>query len=309
MVFEIDPDSKSLVARLSKDGSLEEFDCIFTICKNPACSCQAVTIRFAARIASNLIQSETAQEYEVGLDLAARTLDHRFRKTAAQSDMAFAEALLAAMELDDFDLLLRLLCGIKKRASERAKPSEINAQFDFDEIERQSIMQGYNDILPFSETFLVVVDGIEYVALDQYCLKSGCGCTKVHFNLLETNQEAGPLATTFSADVDYDTRTWQASSDGKPPLCDVVAFGHLMESTIPDFYEKLKARHNKLAAIYAHARKRARPAVSESTAQKSVGRNDPCPCGSGKKFKKCCLGKDVSGLARKAPVRPLFISR
>jgi hypothetical protein len=28
---------------------------------------------------------------------------------------------------------------------------------------------------------------------------------------------------------------------------------------------------------------------------KDVGRNDPCPCGSGKKFKKCCLNKD--GLA------------
>ena len=26
----------------------------------------------------------------------------------------------------------------------------------------------------------------------------------------------------------------------------------------------------------------------------AVGRNDPCPCGSGKKFKKCCLGKDES---------------
>lgn len=23
-----------------------------------------------------------------------------------------------------------------------------------------------------------------------------------------------------------------------------------------------------------------------------IGRNDPCPCGSGKKYKKCCLGKD-----------------
>ena len=22
-----------------------------------------------------------------------------------------------------------------------------------------------------------------------------------------------------------------------------------------------------------------------------VGRNDPCPCGSGKKYKKCCLRK------------------
>ena len=22
-----------------------------------------------------------------------------------------------------------------------------------------------------------------------------------------------------------------------------------------------------------------------------VGRNEPCPCGSGKKYKKCCIGK------------------
>ena len=26
-------------------------------------------------------------------------------------------------------------------------------------------------------------------------------------------------------------------------------------------------------------------------AKKTPGRNDPCPCGSGKKFKKCCLEK------------------
>ena len=24
-----------------------------------------------------------------------------------------------------------------------------------------------------------------------------------------------------------------------------------------------------------------------------IGRNDPCPCGSGKKFKKCCMGKGI----------------
>jgi uncharacterized protein YecA (UPF0149 family) len=26
---------------------------------------------------------------------------------------------------------------------------------------------------------------------------------------------------------------------------------------------------------------------------RDVGRNDPCPCGSGKKFKRCCLGKVI----------------
>jgi uncharacterized protein YecA (UPF0149 family) len=24
-----------------------------------------------------------------------------------------------------------------------------------------------------------------------------------------------------------------------------------------------------------------------------AGRNDPCPCGSGKKFKNCCMGKPI----------------
>ena len=28
-----------------------------------------------------------------------------------------------------------------------------------------------------------------------------------------------------------------------------------------------------------------------------VGRNDPCPCGSGKKYKACCLGKHGAGAA------------
>ncbi len=36
----------------------------------------------------------------------------------------------------------------------------------------------------------------------------------------------------------------------------------------------------------------------------SVGRNDPCPCGSGKKYKKCCLGKEEAAGSRTAPELP-----
>ena len=37
-----------------------------------------------------------------------------------------------------------------------------------------------------------------------------------------------------------------------------------------------------------------------------AGRNDPCPCGSGKKYKKCCLGKiEVTKTSSEAqPVEP-----
>jgi hypothetical protein len=36
------------------------------------------------------------------------------------------------------------------------------------------------------------------------------------------------------------------------------------------------------------------PAASELKAKKKIGRNDPCPCGSGKKYKKCCLPKGIT---------------
>ena len=31
---------------------------------------------------------------------------------------------------------------------------------------------------------------------------------------------------------------------------------------------------------------------SETVTAKKIGDNDPCPCGSGKKYKKCCKYKD-----------------
>lgn len=38
------------------------------------------------------------------------------------------------------------------------------------------------------------------------------------------------------------------------------------------------------------------PKIEPYHAPPKVGRNDPCPCGSGKKFKKCCLNKPESSV-------------
>ena len=34
------------------------------------------------------------------------------------------------------------------------------------------------------------------------------------------------------------------------------------------------------------------------------GRNDPCPCGSGRKYKSCCLGRDAAKAVRGRQVAP-----
>ena len=33
--------------------------------------------------------------------------------------------------------------------------------------------------------------------------------------------------------------------------------------------------------------------IGNTLQRKKIGRNDPCPCGSGKKYKKCCIGKGI----------------
>lgn len=59
-------------------------------------------------------------------------------------------------------------------------------------------------------------------------------------------------------------------------------------STWYAFSEKLRADQRRRAeqALFAEPAPRLPPAHDTVY---SVGRNDPCPCGSGKKFKKCCL--------------------
>ncbi|MBK3398525.1 MULTISPECIES: SEC-C metal-binding domain-containing protein [Methylobacterium] len=44
--------------------------------------------------------------------------------------------------------------------------------------------------------------------------------------------------------------------------------------------------------------------IPERNPYRDVGRNDPCPCGSGKKFKKCCLDKVEQGFAALPPLPP-----
>jgi tetratricopeptide (TPR) repeat protein len=38
-----------------------------------------------------------------------------------------------------------------------------------------------------------------------------------------------------------------------------------------------------------------------------IGRNDPCPCGSGKKYKKCCLASDEAAARAARPAQPAAV--
>ena len=64
-------------------------------------------------------------------------------------------------------------------------------------------------------------------------------------------------------------------------LADTYKIPDLGSSSSPAFDKKKKQSKERFGDRY-------RP---EDYLYTNVGRNDPCPCGSGKKFKKCCEGK------------------
>jgi SEC-C motif-containing protein len=80
----------------------------------------------------------------------------------------------------------------------------------------------------------------------------------------------------------------EAGRDAAQAFVDFSAYG-LEGETEKVLHEK--AEFHRVGGTWLYEREaRLGPAPFKSTAPK-VGRNEPCPCGSGKKYKHCCLAK------------------
>lgn len=62
-----------------------------------------------------------------------------------------------------------------------------------------------------------------------------------------------------------------------------------LKDAIPDFYV-LEDPYGRFRGSYSAYRSNHLPV---RRANRKVGRNEPCPCGSGRKFKNCCMEKEV----------------
>ncbi len=80
---------------------------------------------------------------------------------------------------------------------------------------------------------------------------------------------------------------------GKDPLVEFKTEGHrifhnLLEAIDSTVANNIFKTEIKSKSAYAQSTKRKRTVPAS---KRKIGRNDPCPCGSGKKYKKCCYPK------------------
>ncbi len=287
MVFKAE--DKKLTATLDINGKRQTYSAIIAGCPNPWCHCTAAHIRLTLLDEDG---TEIAEPVTVLIDLETKKPTYADPENVSDEDKVLAETLAASLTDDDMEVVQTLYFAYKRHITDNADLDSIDIDLPVDMIENEGAMIGYSEILPYSKEFRISANDKDFMVLDQYCLRTGCGCKNVVLSPVMIH-ENGKTKELPAFRVDYHAKKWEKASEsklwGKSIKLDV--FREKMLEAHPTIYSELKQRHQNLKRVYANSKRShaASQPVSPVRSTKKAGRNDTCPCGSGKKYKKCCL--------------------
>jgi len=282
----VDGKSRKMTADVINADRIEKYECILTGCPNPVCTCGSMYLEMTpVQEDENVILEK--RKVEIGLD--ERSLSYKDIGQVPKDELKFSEAVLSQLNQNDFQLLKERYWAIKNKMTEEAPPESIEAHFKYHEIENGGLMYAYNDVLPYGNQFLITIVGKKFIVFDQYCILPKCSCTDTVLSFFEIEESRNKTDELFAISIDYKKKKWDITKDGLWPV-DIKILKSSLLDAYPDFYKQIKTRHFKLKAIYTNCKKK-NYSLQQNIFTQKVGRNDPCPCGSGKKFKKCCFNK------------------
>jgi hypothetical protein len=176
-------------------------------------------------------------------------------------------------------------------------------------------MAGYREVFPWAESPHFSLGTERWMVDDQYCVQPGCNCTEAGLALYRLNDDATPAKAPTKCAVFLRNNYMNGKTEVEEAHPGSPAMEQLMQAlraTHPELGQTLCQRHGQLKQLgrrlIPKSRRRSKrpfsyllgdgldadelpiPTASAPAATRApqVGRNDPCPCGSGKKFKKCC---------------------
>jgi hypothetical protein len=129
-----------------------------------------------------------------------------------------------------------------------------------------------------------------YVIDDLYCIDPICKCNLANLVFLKVDKKTNEVSDKFVAILDFNNGV-KIEDNTLPEKYAKKIFDSWLKSD-PDAIYVLKERYGEIKEM-------GEKIVEKHTGQKrifsqaknvKIGRNEPCPCGSGKKYKKCCGG-------------------
>jgi hypothetical protein len=150
----------------------------------------------------------------------------------------------------------------------------------------------WHEVFPDSRQDMYLIDGSLSLAVDHYCINPTCRCREVRVALLAPGRSSSRRWTQFG-DVLFDLDSPSATrfTPFAPATRQLVS---AVGAALQERYEVVEHYSRRLDRLKEAGRVLQRAAAAPSTpvtvsSPARAGRNEPCPCGSGKKYKKCCL--------------------
>ncbi len=286
MLFSKDDNTGQITAALLKDGNTETWECLFLSCDNPVCTCRSVEIVLTP-LNDETHPDQPWYERRVNIDLAEKMVTTASKNQETPEDFEFSNFFQAQLNDDDFKFMLGEHFNHKHEITETADPDSLDVDFDFEKVEQDGLLYGYNEILPYGDGIQVSLNHVDHTILDLYCLLPKCPCTDTILQIVPSNRLDTDVEDWYVLGLQYDKKHWKTEENPPNPMS-LDALRSEIEKQNPGFYQILKERHKKVKRIYLNNRQKKFLATQPARTAKVVGRNDPCPCGSGKKYKKCC---------------------
>lgn len=135
---------------------------------------------------------------------------------------------------------------------------------------------------------LYELDGATYEALDHYCVDRGCECEEAGVGFYSVKDGEGE---DLVGHVLVDAPTGEVVGTRNPPgrrgLLEQLWAAFEARHDLAFLEDRRRRMQTIGPQIHALREKQLRPEPLRREVR--AGRNDPCPCGSGKKYKRCCL--------------------
>jgi uncharacterized protein YecA (UPF0149 family) len=140
--------------------------------------------------------------------------------------------------------------------------------------------------------FKVTIDEVDYRLMDCYCLMPSCDCKKINLQIISEEKEE-PL---FNVIFNVKNKTFSIDTTQKILIKNDKAQAILAEIRKEFTEAKIEGisftdRYTRMRAVFKDFLVRKGIPQNyhpETRLVATIGRNDDCPCGSGKKYKKCC---------------------
>jgi hypothetical protein len=281
-------DIDGFVVSLGEDE--REFVLTADCCGNPDCTCTDVMLRFL-----EFTPDEPGEGVRFRVDVEPEPWQEKSPPARDECEGALVSEFLSDAPEELKEALREF------RDSQRATGRSIRAYpFSPDEL-------GGRELVPFSHildphgsvshggpaySFNLMDRDRHFIIDDLYCAAPACQCEEALLLFYErtgTDTEM-VLDKPFAVRVPFDDgEPVSFEESGRQPLDQARRLLDALRDERPDLVSVLRGRYRRIKEAAAH-HVEAAPVIAArpDAAFKAVGRNAPCPCGSGKKYKRCC---------------------